>query len=77
MVTEVIPLEMLRCGEQGCICDLDGREDYIHRLEEMGLRTGVTIEMIRPGTPCILGLNHHRLSFRPEASTTILVEVAR
>ncbi len=74
-MTKVIPLDMLRSGERGCICDLDGREEFVHRLEEMGLREGVTIEMLRPGTPCILGVNHHRLSFRPEDSTTILVEV--
>lgn len=77
MVTQVIPLDMLQSGERGCICDLDGRDEFIHRLEEMGLRAGVTVEMLRPGTPCILGLNHHRLSFRPEESATILVEVAR
>lgn len=76
-MSQVIPLEMLQAGERGCITDLDGREEFVHRLEEMGLRQGVTIEMLRPGTPCILGVNHHRLSLRPEDSTTILVEVIR
>lgn len=76
-VTQVIPLEMLQAGERGCIADLDGRDEFVHRLEEMGLRPGVMIEMVRPGMPCILGVNHHRLSFRPEDSTTILVEVIR
>lgn len=76
-MTQVVPLDMLRSGEHGCICDMDGRDEFVHRLEEMGLREGVTIEMLRPGTPCILGVNHHRLTFRPEETTTILVEVSR
>jgi len=76
-VTQVVPLEMLQSGERGLIRDLDGRDEFVHRLEEMGLRQGTIVEMLRPGTPCILGVNHHRLSFRPEDSTTILVEVVR
>lgn len=76
-MTQVLPLEMLNAGEHGRIADLDGRADFVHRLEEMGLRTGVNVEMVRPGAPCILGVNQHRLSFRPEPSTTILVEVRR
>jgi ferrous iron transport protein A len=71
---QVVPLEMLRSGEQGRIEALDGPEDLVHRLAEMGLRVGVTIRMVRAGSPCILALDHHRLSFRHDEAS-ILVAV--
>lgn len=75
-MSQVIPLEMLKSGEQGSIYEIDGAADFVHRLEEMGLRTGATIKMLRPGSPCILDINHQRLSFRVDDQATILVEVA-
>jgi ferrous iron transport protein A len=73
---QVLPLELLQTGERGAIHDLEGEPEFVHRLEEMGLRRGATVEMLRPGSPCILAVDHHRLSFRPEPSTTILVEIS-
>ncbi|MBI1345098.1 ferrous iron transport protein A [bacterium] len=75
-VSQVIPLEMLKSGEQGAIYDVDGAADLVHRLAEMGLREGVRVRMLRPGSPCILDINHQKLSFRVDDQATILVEVA-
>ncbi len=75
-MSQVIPLEMLRSGEQGRICEVDGAVDFVHRLEEMGLREGVTVKMLRPGSPCILDVNQHRLSFRADDLATVLVEIS-
>jgi len=74
-VSQVIPLEMLRSGEQGRVCDVDGASDFVHRLQEMGLRAGVLVKMLQPGSPCILDINHQRLSFRAHEIVTILVEI--
>lgn len=71
----VVPLEMLRPGEQGRVCDVDGAAEFVHRLAEMGLREGAVVTMLQPGSPCILDLNQHRLSFRAEATAVVLVEI--
>lgn len=75
-MSHVVPLEMLRTGEQGRVCEVDGSPDFVHRLQEMGLREGVTITMLRSGSPCILDINQHRLSFRADDLATVLVEVS-
>lgn len=75
-MTQLLPLEFLQAGERGSIHDLDGAPEFVHRLEEMGLRRGAKVEMVRPGSPCILAVDQHRLSFRPEPSTTILIEIS-
>jgi ferrous iron transport protein A len=74
-VPRVIPLELLRQGEHGAVCDIDGDVEFVHRLAEMGLASGVRVTMLRPGSPCILEINHHRLSFRVDDLATVLVEV--
>lgn len=76
-MTQVLPIELLHSGERGRICDVEGSPDLVHRLEEMGLHQGVTVQMVRSGSPCILAVNHHRLSFRGSDLANVLVEVAR
>ena len=77
VVSQTLPLELLDAGEQGVIVSVDGRPELVVRLEEMGLHTGARICMIRPGSPCIVEINHQRLSIRFEDSTTVLVDVVQ
>jgi ferrous iron transport protein A len=70
-----IPLELLAAGEEGRIQELDGSPEFVHRLEEMGLRVGATVCMVRPGSPCIVAVENHRFSLRIEDSATVLIEV--
>ena len=72
---QVIPLELLNMGQMGRIHDLDGSVEMVTRLQEMGLRQGVAVKMLRPGRPCIVAVNSHRLSFRGEECASIFVEV--
>lgn len=72
---QVVPLEMLRAGERGRIHDVHGRTDMVGRLEEMGLRAGAAICMLRPGSPCIIALEDHCLSFRGEQAASVFVEL--
>lgn len=72
-MSNVIPLHFLSQGEVAEIDQLVGRADEVHRLEELGLRSGVVIEMLQPGTPCIVGLAGHRLCFRRNDAVGILV----
>jgi Fe2+ transport system protein FeoA len=72
---QVVPLEFLEAGEEGRIFDVDGERDLVARLEEMGLRQGVHVRMVQPGSPCIVAVNNHRLSFRGETAAVILVKM--
>lgn len=73
-VTQPVPLELLAAGEEARVYDLEGTADFVHRLEEMGLRTGVLVRMIQPGSPCILAIGNHRFSLRIDDSAVVLVE---
>ncbi len=75
-MSQVIPLELLQAGEEGAIHSVEGSESLTHRLAEMGIREGAAIRMIRPGTPCLVAVNNHRMSLRIEGSASVLVEVA-
>lgn len=72
-MSDLIPLHLLARGEVAEIDQLVGQADDVHRLEELGLRSGVAIEMLQPGTPCIIGLDGQRLCFRHNEAVGILV----
>lgn len=63
-IVDLIPLHLLRAGQSAEVAQLLGAPDEVHRLEELGLRRGVVVQMLQPGTPCIICLAGHRLCFR-------------
>ena len=75
MLPQSIPLDFLHAGEEGRICRIGGDQQFVVRLEEMGLRRGVAIRMVRPGSPCIVALDNHRLSFRGDECAVVMVVV--
>jgi Fe2+ transport system protein FeoA len=52
-----------------------GTPEHVHRLHEMGLRGGAEIEMMQAGSPCIIRLDGHKLCFRDDEATRVLVEM--
>lgn len=60
-------------GQKGRIDQVLGDVDQVHRLRELGLRDGVEIEMLQPGSPCIVRLAGHKLCFRGNEATNVLV----
>lgn len=72
-MSDLIPLHLLSRGEFAEIDQLVGQPDEVHRLEELGLRSGVVVEMVQPGSPCIVGLAGQRLCFRQNDAIGILV----
>ncbi|MFV1964428.1 MAG: ferrous iron transport protein A [Pirellulaceae bacterium] len=52
-----ISLHRLARGQFGTINRLDGTADQVHRIQELGLRSGVRVEMVQPGSPCIVRIN--------------------
>jgi Fe2+ transport system protein FeoA len=73
-VTDLIPLHLLSAGQTGQIGQLMGRPEQVQRLEELGLRDGVEIEMVCGGTPCIVRLNGQRVCFRGGEALNVLVQ---
>ena len=70
---QLVPLELLSSGEQGRIAEIDGDDEFVNRLAEMGCRCGTQIRMVRPSVPCIIAIENHRLSFRGDDAATIFV----
>ena len=72
-VHHLIPLEQLEAGQTGRIDRLSGEPGHVHRLQELGLGCGAEIEMIQPGSPCIIRLSGHKLCFRADDLVHVLV----
>ena len=74
MAYDLIPLGQLACGRKAVIAAVLGGEDQVQRLNELGLRDGADIEMVRSGSPCILRLGSQKLCFRPDEMVSVLVK---
>lgn len=74
-LSTVVPLHLLHPNESGSVLEVTGNHRLVQRLDEMGLRAGVHVRMVQPGHPCIVALDHQRLSFRGEEDAVVLVEV--
>jgi Fe2+ transport system protein FeoA len=74
-VRAVVPIEMMQAGQCGHVVDIGGEIALVHRLEEMGLRSGVSVRVLRGGQPCIVRVGGRRLSLRGDGSLRVLVEI--
>ncbi len=71
----LLPLDLMKAGECASIVELSGDSSQVHRLQEMGLRTGAVVRMLRPGAPCLVALDGKRLSLRLNGLLEVLVAV--
>lgn len=69
----LIPLRFLSAGQSGRIGQLMGDPHHVQRLEELGLRQGTLIQMVRAGSPCIIRLAGNKLCFRQNEALNVLV----
>ena len=74
--TDLIPLCRLRAGQSGCVGQVLGTCDVVHRLREMGLYDGAQVQMIRPGSPCIIRLHGQRFGFRMDDCAHVMISVS-
>jgi len=72
-VQELTLLNALRAGQSAVVEAVVGVSELAHRLREMGLRVGATIQMIQPGTTCLVRLGEHRLGLRASELAGVLV----
>jgi len=73
---ELIPLRCLKSGQTGEVDQVVGDPQQVHRLQELGLRQGITIEVLQAGCPCIIRTSGSRLCFRPNVALNVLVRRA-
>ena len=68
-----IPLQFLLPGQMAEVWELVGCPEQVVRLQELGLRSGSTVEMVQTGTPCIFRLDGYKLCFRDNDAFSVLV----
>ena len=73
MHDDVIPLHLLPVGQMAQVDQLFGDAELVHRLQEMGMRSGTVVEMVQSGLPCIIRLGGHKLCFRSSEACNVLV----
>lgn len=71
---DLFPLDMLSPGETACIKHVLGEPAQVQRLNELGLQSGTKVEVIQPGTPCIVRIDGGgKLCLREGNEVTVLV----
>jgi ferrous iron transport protein A len=50
-----------------------GEPSWVSRMAELGLRAGSRLQVLQPGSPCLLQVGATRLSLRFETASQILV----
>jgi ferrous iron transport protein A len=64
---------LLGPGQRGKIRQIIGWSELVRRLAEMGLREGAIVEMVRPGSPCMIRLGNQKLGLRADELAGVLV----
>ncbi len=70
---DLIPLNLLSPGQCANVGAVTGLPEQVHRLEELGLRSGATVEMVQSGRSCIIRLAGHKLCLRADELLQVLV----
>ncbi len=73
MYNASIPLDCLPPGRTAEISQLAGCPEHVQRLQEMGLREGTLVKMVRHGRPCIIRVGGYKLCFRRSDELSVQV----
>jgi Fe2+ transport system protein FeoA len=69
----LVPLELLGAGEWADVAEVAGEPTWVGRMAEMGVRAGCRLQVVQPGSPCLLQVGGCRLCLRGECLMRILV----
>ena len=69
----LMPLDMLRAGEWGEVAEVTGLPGWVGRLAELGIRQGCRLQVVQPGSPCLLSVGGCKLCLRGAECSQILV----
>lgn len=70
---DILPLDMLQCGEWADVTEVHGEPAWVGRMAELGLRAGSRLQMLRSGSPCLLQVGESRLSLRGDDAFQVMV----
>ena len=70
-----VPIHFLQPGQTGRIDQLLGSRDDVHRLHELGFRSGASVEMVQSGATCIVKLCGSKFCLRAGECLGVLVQV--
>jgi Fe2+ transport system protein FeoA len=71
----LVPLAALLGGESGVVEEVLGQAADVLRLQELGIRTGQTVEVLQAGSPCIVRIAGNKLCFREGEACEVLVRL--
>jgi Fe2+ transport system protein FeoA len=69
----LMPLDMLRAGEWAEVHQVSGLAAWVCRLAELGIRQGCRLQVVQPGSTCLLDVGGCRLCLRSGECSQILV----
>jgi len=69
----LMPLTALSPGQVAEVRQVVGSPDHVRRLEELGLRDGARLEMVRTGSPCIVRIGASTLCLRNGELLAVMV----
>ncbi len=69
-------LNTLARGQSAKIATVHAHEDSAKRLADMGFIHGASVQMLRPGNPCIIRIERSRIGLGADHQSTIELMVA-
>ncbi len=69
----LVPLDMVRAGEWAEVEEVSGQADWVGRLAELGIRQGCRVQVMQPGSTCLLTVAGCKLCLRGCDGAQILV----
>jgi Fe2+ transport system protein FeoA len=69
----LLPLDMLKAGEMAEIAVVSGDASWVGRMAAMGVREGCQLEVLQPGSTCLLKISNCKLCIRHCDESQILV----
>jgi ferrous iron transport protein A len=69
----LIPLDRLQRGSRAQVAEIVGTVEQVQRMRELGVSQGVELEMVQPGSPCIVRFGNHKLCLRAADALGVLV----
>jgi Fe2+ transport system protein FeoA len=72
---DLLPLQFLHSGAVAEIDEVMGDTTDVHRLAELGLRPGATVEILQSGSPCLVRVGASKLALRGDDLLHVLVRL--
>jgi Fe2+ transport system protein FeoA len=72
-VHDLIPLARLEAGRSGVVAQVAGSAEEVRRLNEIGLRQGVVVDVLRSGSPLLVRLGGVKLGLRTDEVAHVLI----